>query len=133
MKKKTKRRSKKGSIPDWAKSPFQDFLDDADRLRSVVELSCRGIYLITNTPNVIKVLQETSSDEEKKKDYKENMKKAEKDAALARKEWEADFPLTHGYAIIGLWSLLEQVIKTFCAEWVMRRKATWENQDLVPY
>jgi len=100
---------------------FELFLKDSQRLMQVVALSSKGISIIRSMPKVEEALAKVKgiSDSE---DSKERALRANEEAKLAERECDDDFPLLHGWAIIGLWALLEDLIKGFIAEWLKGNK-----------
>jgi len=106
-----------GTMPEWARSTFREFLDYAMVLQEVLELTIAGISLIRATPQAIRVLHDTGRPHEP--DIELQITAAEHRAKLAQREVDSDFNIVHSQAVVALWSALEDVIRTFVARWLM--------------
>ncbi len=122
-----KRRSKK-RVPAWAVDPFHSFLHEAERLEHVVRLSARGIGVLQAMPKVVEVLMEV--DKDASGEASQRLENARTEAKLAKREVESGFPVLHSWAVVGLWALLEALIRTFVAEWLKHKRSVWHSEHI---
>ena len=127
MSAKASRKKRKGT-PDWARDPFRQFLDEAERLSHVVRLSAVGISMIRGTPKLIKALMEL--DESGSTEASERLQRAHEDADLAEHEVMSGFPILHAWAVVGLWALFEATIRSFVAEWLQHKRTAWRTEAI---
>lgn len=117
----------KGSrLPPWASRPFHSFFENMHALDDVLHLSQQGIRVVTTMPRTIEVLAETAVDPHEKQDYNRRLARAEKEAALARKEVDSDFQLLHAQAVVSIWSALESLMKDLLVAWLVNQPAAWD-------
>lgn len=121
-----KRNKKDGAV---AADLFELFLEESQRLMQVVGLSAKGISIIRTMPKVEEALAKVKGDSGNEK-LKERALRADEEAKLAERECDDDFPLLHGWAIIGLWALLEDLIKGFIAEWLKCNKSARSVEEV---
>ena len=126
-KKVVKRKKKKGA-PDWALAPFDNYLKESQRLGHVVRLSSRGISMLRGAPGIIKVLMQVKEDDTP--EISESLENAKIEAELAQHEVDSGFPVLHAWAIVGLWSILESLIRTFVAEWLKYKRTAWQVEPI---
>ncbi len=122
MAKSRKKKSKntKG-LPSWASTPFDQFLQDVERLVHVVRLSAIGIKMVRGTPGLIEALMK--AEQESSEDKKAQLDKAKKEAALAQREVDSGFPVLHAWAIVALWAHLESLLRVFVASWLKNKRS----------
>jgi hypothetical protein len=104
----------KPKAPDWALSPLEEFVNQSERLATVVRLSVQGMSMTKELPKVMEVLRRADG-EELDADLHE---KAVRDAEFVEKERSEGFPVVHGQAVLSLWSLLELAVKDLIAAWI---------------
>jgi hypothetical protein len=113
------------SKPDWVPRIFRNFLDHTRVLAEVLELTCGGISMVRATPNAIRALGKYSGDESDH--VRAEIAAAERRAALAQREVDSGFHIVHSQAVVSLWSSLEDVIRTFVAQWLINVPETRAN------
>ena len=119
---------KRKGVPDWARDPFEHFLDEADRLRHIVRLSSAGISMIRATPKVIEALMKVKADNATEESQR--LEHARRDADLAEREVKSGFPILHAWAVVALWALFEAMIRTFVAEWLKHKRTAWRTESI---
>ncbi len=122
-----KRKRKKGA-PDWATAPFDNYLAESQRLGHVVRLSSRGISMLRGAPRIIEVLMKVQEDDSP--ETSESLENAKIEAELAQHEVDSGFPVLHAWAIVGLWAILESLIRTFVAEWLKHKRTAWQVESI---
>jgi hypothetical protein len=108
-------------LPAWITDHFTQSIDSMQTLMRIVSISERGISVLRAMPAVIKVLAK-AKDTKEMPDTAKRIESAEKEAALAEREFEKDFPVLHGFAVVALWSWLENFVKGFVVLWLVHRK-----------
>jgi len=111
--------------PDWATAPFTRFLDQAERLGQILEISMRGIMAITVIPDAIQFLARAGSEDSAITEAK--LEKARVEAELADSEAKKGFPVLHAQAVVTLWSYLEALARSFATEWLRNRPDAIQN------
>ena len=131
VKKKSLKKTSQGT-PDWARQPFNAFLDYVENLEVTLRLSIRGISMIRAIPKAVEALAkiDTALEEtNKKKSYAKKLKQAKADGELAQKEVDNGFPILHAQAVIALWGILESQTRSFLAAWLANEpKALFVSQ-----
>ena len=122
-----KRKRKKGT-PDWATAPFSNYIAESQRLGHVVHLSCRGISMLRGAPRMIEVVKKVHGDDTP--ETSESLKNAKIEAKLAQHEVDSGFPVLHAWAIVGLWAILESLIRTFVEEWLKHKRTAWQVEPI---
>lgn len=122
-----KRKKKKGA-PDWATAPFENYLEESQRLGHVVRLSSRGISMLRSAPRMLEVLMKVKEDDSP--EALESFENAKIEAELAQHEVDSGFPVLHAWAIVGLWATLESLFKTFVAEWLKHKPTAWQVKPI---
>ncbi|HEU4855467.1 MAG TPA: hypothetical protein VFS89_09335 [Nitrosospira sp.] len=107
-------------LPIWIKDHFKQSLDSIEMLMQLVHISERGISVLRGMPQLVKALARDNG--EGSGDAAKRIKSAEKEAALAQREVDTDFPVLHGLAAVALWSWLENFVKGFVVLWLIHRK-----------
>jgi hypothetical protein len=115
---------KKKSAPEWATQPFRDFLERTERIVQLTDLSKKGISMLRNVPKIVEVLAEVEKGSAEEDNY--SLERAKKEAELAQREVDEDFPLLHAQATIALWSALESAIRLFIVKWLQNYKEAME-------
>jgi hypothetical protein len=122
----------KNPRPGWRKRPFEQFLEFAKQVTDVVHLSMHGIATLRGAPQLVRALVRldavSGSAPSRTKNHKAQVKKAEAEAALARREVEQDFPLLHGQAVVALWSALESLARNIVTTWLTNAPETISNE-----
>lgn len=119
--------SKTGPItPDWATQSFNRFLDQAERLGDVVRLSVRGIGGIRGIPKAVEVLAKVDG-KDSTAEHEQKLAMARKDAELAQREIDADFPIVFSNAIVALWSFLESMVRSTVVAWLQNDSQAFKN------
>src|SRR5712691_8859916 len=108
-------------LPAWITDHFAQSIDSIETLIRIVSVSERGISVLRGMPRVIKAIAK-AKDTEDTPDTAEQIESAEKEAALAQRELDKDFPVLHGLAVVALWSWLENFVKGFVVLWLAHRK-----------
>lgn len=108
---------KKPKTPDWARRPFEQFLDQGQRLLQVVHLTMSGISSIRGAPSLVRALSKLD-EVEGRQGRAADIKRVEKEADLARQEVASGFPLVHAQAVVTLWSYLEALTRSFVTGWL---------------
>ncbi len=111
--------------PKWATEPFHRFLDQAERLGHVVRLSVRGISGLRGIPKVVQVLAEVD-EKEGTPEHEQRLAMAQKDADLAQREIDSDFPIVLANATVALWSFLESMIRATVVTWLKNDPSIWQ-------
>lgn len=123
---------KKRAIPEWARGPFEAYLQNMGRLLSVVHISARGIKLLRGAPDLIALVHELRA--ELKTGEKQNAEKkladAKREAELAQREVEDDFPVLHAWAVVAIWAQLEALIRTFVAAWIKHDESARKCEEI---
>lgn len=117
------------SLPIWIKDHFRQSLDSIETLMQIVHISERGIAVLRGIPRLVKALARENADESNG-DTAKRIESAEKEAALAQREVETDFPVLHGLAVVALWSWLENLVKGFVVLWLIHRKDAYSAPAL---
>ncbi len=94
--------------PAYAVQALRTFLSYTEESDRLLEISIRGITVLTRMPKLAKELAGWTSktDEEDKAAIEE----AERVAEFANKEIESGFPLLHAHTLVGLWGALEAAV-----------------------
>lgn len=121
--------SRKSGAPAWATAAFERFLDQTERLWNVTRLSCRGISLLRSIPNTVETLAAIKGQEDAP-DHKDQLERARRDAELAQREVDADFPLVFSHAIVTLWSLLESMTRATVVAWLKNDRSTYAAEAI---
>lgn len=130
-KRKAKNKRKKSAMPGWARQHFDCFIQETERLTQVVELSQRGIYMITKLPGAVKALSDADRDDTG--DAATKLANANKHADLAQREVESGFPVLHSWAIVGLWAHLESLVRSFVEEWIKHRPSCLKSKPFAEF
>lgn len=123
----SRKKRKKGSH-DWALHPFEQFLDDVDRLGHLVRLSSAGISVLQAMPQGIEALMKAEPDNITEKTKR--LEAARIDAKLAEREVKSGFPVLNSLAVVGLWALFEAAIRTFVSEWLKHKRTAWRAEPI---
>jgi hypothetical protein len=104
----------KDKIAYWAGSPFFRARDDLERADRLLHLAIRGITGLLAIPGLTEALARfpfsgTSTEE---------IEHAKVTADFAQREVSTGFPVLHAQAVIALWVLLEDLVRTFLATWL---------------
>jgi hypothetical protein len=115
--------SDKKSIPEWASKVFARYLDETEKLYDLFRISTRGIATLRGMPGIIKLLAEVDSvdeiqDPKKTEENKKKFEIATREAELAKKEVDNNFPLLHAQALVTIWTLLEASVMEFLEAWI---------------
>ncbi len=106
-----------GRIPSWASAPLAAFLDDQETAGKLLHLCMRGISVLRAMPTTFDALAAVDptfgSEEAQAKRVL-----MEEEAALARREVDAQFPILHAQAVVSLWASLEAAVRHFLANWI---------------
>ncbi|QYJ92071.1 hypothetical protein [Shewanella spartinae] len=113
---------KSKKLPKWITEHFEDSVESIQTLIQIVHLSEKGISVLRGMPQIVGVLAKVNGDTEAISTEKQ-LENAKKEALLAQTEVESGFPVLHGFAVVSLWSWLEQFIKEFVALWLFHRKS----------
>jgi len=116
-------RSSARRIPAWVQEPIRQCLDAIQRLLDVVRLSARGIAMLRGMPNLLEAL-ELLSDEADDQEAAD-VEAAKREAKLAEREVDTGFPVLHAWAVVGLWTLLEAMVRDLVATWLKRKPTAW--------
>jgi len=130
-KKKTPIEKKKKKVPAWALQPFKDSLERLKEAQVILVLAVKGISGIRGVPKIIEVLAKVESGVGKLDD--EDIKRlnlAKEEADLAQREVDKGFPLLHAQALISLWGILESLVHTFLANWLMHESTAKEIESV---
>lgn len=125
---KTAKRKKKKGTPDWATAPFKNYISESQRLGHVVHLSSRGISMLRGAPRIIEVIMKVEEDDSP--ETSKSLENAKIEAELALHEVDSGFPILHAWAIVGLWAILESLIRTFVAEWLKHKRTAWQVEPI---
>lgn len=110
-------------LPDWAKKPFEEFLDHQDDLARILHMSMGGISMLRGRYQAIKVLKEIDAEGEETAE----LERAARERELAQKEVDNDFPLIHEQATVFLWGSLEALVRSFAASWFGNKPEVWRH------
>lgn len=83
---------------------------------NLMELSVRGIRILTTMPNAYELIQKLKNDNDSKS--KKKLAKLKKNAKFAQKEIDRNFPVLHSQFLVALWAYLEGAIRYFIGEWI---------------
>jgi hypothetical protein len=125
-----KERVKVGA-PKWSTSAFKEFIGYQERLMQVLDLSRRGIDMVTSAPTVIKAIAKAEGTTTTI-EYKSQLAAAESMAKIAVFERDNDFPILHGQFVVSLWGSLETLVLDVIADWIVNQpgvlnSAAWHN------
>jgi hypothetical protein len=121
----------KPGTPKWALRAAEDFLDQIQLINEVLDLSARGIGVVTAMPiaiNAIAMAKGTMGSE----DFENEKNRAGKLAELARREISSDFSILHAQASVSIWAGLECLVHDIVRDWVcnmpeMLSREPWAN------
>ncbi|MCH7698005.1 MAG: hypothetical protein IH865_03590 [Chloroflexi bacterium] len=112
----------KQELPEWAAKAHEDFIAHSTEIHDVLHLACSGMGSHRVRPDIIKFFakypRDSSDPQAVISEDSEELKEAERQAALAEKEIEKDFPLLHAQALVSSWSALEVYIESLLAAWI---------------
>lgn len=119
----------KAHLPDWAFEPIRNFRDHTTEILDVLHLSCSGISMHRNRPDMIKWSAKVDEFLERIGEKKEHSRhdhggtqdlldEAERQANLAKQELEKGFPLLHAQALISCWTALEVYVENLLVAWL---------------
>jgi hypothetical protein len=115
-----KKKDQAPQVPGWVGEYFRQAYDSHERLLRVISISRRGIGSVTAMPRLTKALAKVQGKEEDPR----VAKLIEEDAALAKSEYETDFPVLHSLAVVALWSWLEHLVKGLLVERIVHDRTT---------
>ncbi len=125
---KKERKNKKPRAPKWATQPFRDFIEQAERLGHLLDLSISGISMLRGAPKIVQVLAKV--EEDFSEEAHSRLETAKKEAELAYREVNDGFPLLHAQTTIALWSALEAAIRLFIVRWLQNHKQAMEIGEI---
>ena len=111
-------------LPGWITDHFEQSIHSIENLMRIVSISERGIKVLRAMPSVVRAIAK-AKDTEDTSDTAKRVESAEQEAALAQREVDNDFPVLHGFAVVGLWSWLENFVKGFVVLWLVHRKGAY--------
>ncbi|MDQ5873165.1 MAG: hypothetical protein M3547_13280 [Acidobacteriota bacterium] len=122
-------------VPSWAKKPFEEFLDATERLDQLVHLSVRGIAALRGMPQLLEAIADArgelrGTDEAAQETDPDRLTHARKEAELAQREVDEEFPVLHGQATIAVWAALESAVRLFVARWIENYKPASEVEEV---
>jgi hypothetical protein len=109
-------------LPEWIRSPFQEFLDHQNSLSRVLHLSMSGIAMLRGRHQALKVLAEIDGTVHERAI---DLDAAAKEKELAETEVDNGFPLLHEQATVFLWGSLEFLILNVGAAWLRNHENAW--------
>lgn len=115
--------------PEWATQPFHRFLDQAERLGDVVQLSVRGISVFLAIPSAVAVLAKVE-EKDKTTEHKQRLERVRKDAELAQREIETGFPIVFANATVALWSFLESMVRATLVAWLKNDSKAFQSDAI---
>jgi len=116
------------SLPDWARQPFEEFLDHQRDLSRVLHLSMQGISMLRGRHSAIQVLAEIDDAVAARST---ELEAAAHERALAQTEVDNGFPLLHEQASVFLWGSLEAFVRNFCSSWLRHREGAWQSEAVL--
>jgi hypothetical protein len=111
--------------PEWAE-PCAYFLRYVIQVTDLVELTQKGIQVLTQIPYAVEALIEVGDTSDKSMNEK-RLKDANQRARLAESEIKNEFPLLHNHAIMGLWGALESAVEDLAVSWMQHNPAVLEE------
>ena len=118
----------KPGAPTWAMQPWEEFIQQVERLEQLLHLSIRGISMLQAVPKIVEVLAKVKEDFSE--DAQQRVADAQKEAELARREVSEGFPLLHAQATIALWSALEATVRLFTVRWLQNYKPAMDVEAI---
>jgi hypothetical protein len=127
----SKEKRVKAGAPKWSTAAFKEFINYQERLMEVLDLSSRGIDIVTSAPKMVKALAKAEGTTTTI-EYKNQLAKAESMAKLAVFERDNDFPILHAQFVVSLWGSLETLVLDVVADWIVNQPevlntAAWHN------
>lgn len=133
MTKKTKKiapkKSERRKIPGWLTDHFEQSIDSHETLIRIIGISERGINMLTSMPRLVSAVAKYHGEEDDPKRGKE-LEALRDQAALAAREVANDFPVLHGFAVVALWSWLENFVKGLVVLWLTHRRDAYAVPEL---
>ena len=109
------------NLPEWITDHFKESLNSHELLMQITDISARGISVLRGMPKIVKVLADVEGNSDHP-DSAQKLDRAQREAELAGTEVEKDFPVLHGFAVVALWSWMENFVKGFVALWLTHRR-----------
>lgn len=117
------------ALPKWITAHFEDALNAHQNLTHIVHISEKGIGVLRGMPKVIKILSDINGSEDSAM-AEQRVQTAEREAELAKTEIENGFPVLHGFAVVALWSWLENFVKDLVSLWLLHRRSALQAQQI---
>lgn len=120
----------KTSVPKWSIAAFEEFIIYQARLEQVLELSSRGINMVSSLPRLIKLTKEEGT--KTTIEYSNQLATAESMATLAEFERDKDYSTLHAQFVVSLWGSLETLVLDVVADWIINQPevlntSAWRN------
>jgi hypothetical protein len=121
----------KVGAPKWSTAAFREFIGHQERLMQVLDLSSRGINMITSVPTMVMAIAKAEGTTTTI-EHKSQLTNAESIAKLAVFERDNDFPILHGQFVVSLWGSLETLVLDVVADWIVNEPkilntTAWHN------
>jgi hypothetical protein len=92
-----------------------------EKLSRTIELSIMGIQLLVHWPDILEPIQEIFETDQQMKMRGMTLEAFEEDAAYALDEVNKDFPFLLCHWVVSYWALLENLIHTLIANWIINK------------
>lgn len=107
----------------WAMRPLETFLDDLVRYADIHKLTRIGLRQVTVIPQLADALEKFKSAIATEQESESTSARIDKDernrlAALAQDELDLGFPVLNAHFVVGLWSMLEAMIRDYVVLWL---------------
>lgn len=118
---------------EWSSRPFEDFTNYVQTIVQVLHLTIQGISTIPARPQAVRALADYYRSKNGHIDERQDLEIAEMNAALARREIDSGFALVHAQAAVSLWGGLEDLVRTFTAQWILHRPETLRQEPFASF
>jgi len=125
--------SKQEPPQDWTSKPFEDFLGYINNVMQVLHLTVRGISMIPGGPETVRVLEKYYQARNLPNDTQRDLEIAEMNAKLAQREIDSGFALIHAQVTVSLWGALEDLVRTFAAQWILHRPEILQQEPFANF
>lgn len=114
--------------PEWSQQPFRGFLTYLQTETGLVHLAMSGIARLVHGEKLAEALHGVADlmawdPEESEK----QLAAAKSEAALAKAEVDADFPLLHAHSLMAIWGALENLVTDVVRTWLHHRPSLMKH------
>ena len=99
----------------WAEIHFKRFIEDIKRTHLLAKMSIEGITMLHQIPGAFEEIMQQRGVKLEGTDAGKGFEELKKGSELAKREVDEKFPLIHAQFTVAIWTLLEEMIRSFIA------------------